>query len=196
MSKPASSAISKACSAWSPCRIPARFALSPIHLQGSGSCWVSAYAASSFHLRYRPLTRAGLGQRQNGSREQTGPTLRILPELWRVVQKGLQGFVGWRYPLLLGILLFHICGRDLAVRAILDEHFGPPNRPPQAIPNQTSRHPSARSSAGSTTATVLPDVGKGCHRNRLTTIALGSQHCTDFVAGNDEHAQWTNTTGR
>ena len=62
----------------------------------------------------------------------------VLAQLWRVAQKALQGFVGRRYPLLIGILLLHVCGRDLAVRTPFDKHFSPPNRPTQAIPNPTS----------------------------------------------------------
>ena len=69
-------------------------------------------------------------------REQTCPTLRVLPQSWGSAQKVLQGFVGRRHPLLVWILLFHVCGQDPAARATFNEHAGlstlAPHRSPHA----------------------------------------------------------------
>ena len=88
------------------------------------------YVARRFPVRQTvPANRAAI-------REQTCPTLRILPQSWRSAQKVLQGFVGRRHPLLVWILLFHVCGQDPAARATLNEHAGlstlAPHRSPHA----------------------------------------------------------------
>ena len=98
----------------------------------------SAYAARSLLLCFRIFRRARLGRGRNGSGEQTGPTLRILPQPRRVAQEGLQGFVGRRHPLLVGVLLFHVRGQDLAVRFAFDEHSGPPMPACSGHPKPTS----------------------------------------------------------